>query len=295
MKRTDIRQMIRPRGKLVLVAVVLVFGLLAGGIGSSADGALIGHWEIEAGSGASVDDVSTTDNDGSFVNSPTWVVSGFAPVPSGTTAALEFDGETASEGNEDYVSVPANSVYDFGASLDFSVAAWFKTSAAAGQNIVGQGDAGGDAGGEHWELTIRDDGTFVAFIDDGSNTQLIGGGGPSFNDGKWHHVAVTFDRDGDAIRYIDGVALPTTDDISHVGDISNDEILAIGQRGNVSGKPFDSPFQGQIDEVRLYDHVLSPEEVRALTPEPGFAALSLSALLLLLARREGNHGARHWD
>jgi hypothetical protein len=278
---------------------VAVVGLLCGTLAPAARAALIGHWDLETGSGTTAFDQSTTGNDGTLVNTPTWQTSGLAPVPSGTTADLEFSGEvgddTGVDTDEDYVSIPANSVYDFGASTDFSVALWIKTTATVTQNPIGQGDAANSSGGEHWELIVNDAGYLAAFIDDGTNTKYVGGptfdsnDGPQVNDGQWHHIAVTFDRDGNAIRYIDGSAVNETVDISNVGDISNDEILAIGQRGNVGalGKTFDSPFDGRIDEVRLYDQVLTAEEVSglAIIPEPTTLGLLSLGIASLLGRR----------
>ena len=115
-------------------------------------------------------------------------------------------------------------------------------------------------------------------------------------DGQWHHIAVTFDRDGNAIRYIDGSAVNEAVDISSVGDISNDEILAIGQRGNVAGFPYDSPFDGRIDDVRLYDEVLTAEEVSglAIIPEPtSLVLLGLGVATLLGRRRCRGAGLAH--
>lgn len=286
--------------------LALAAGLLSVAFAPTTRAALIGHWDLEQGSGTTAFDQSTTGNDGTFVNTPTWQTSGLAPVPSGTTADLEFSGEVgdddAGDNDEDYVSIPANSAYDFGTSTDFSVACWINTTAAATQNPIGQGDAANASGGEHWELIVTDAGYLAAFIDDGSNTEHIGGptfdsnDGPQVNDGQWHHIAVTFDRDGNAIRYIDGSAVNEAVDISSVGDISNDEILAIGQRGNVAGFPYDSPFDGRIDDVRLYDEVLTAEEVSglAIIPEPtSLVLLGLGVATLLGRRRCRGAGLAH--
>ncbi len=74
------------------------------------------------------------------------------------------------------------------------------------------------------------------------------------NDGIWHFVAVTFDRHGNMIKYVDTV-LDATDNISDVNPTSISGIsFYIGQEGNRF-------FNGAIDDVRMYNRVLSPQEI----------------------------------
>ena len=80
--------------------------------------------------------------------------------------------------------------------------------------------------------------------------------------GDWHHVALTYDGTGKAagVRLYVGGAPAPVDVIRDTlaGPIANDAPLNIGSRD------LGQPFVGQIDDVRLYGGVLSPEQITNL-------------------------------
>ncbi|HUV63643.1 MAG TPA: LamG domain-containing protein, partial [Sedimentisphaerales bacterium] len=97
----------------------------------------------------------------------------------------------------------------------------------------------------------------------GGNVQ----GDSSMNDGGWHHVAVTVQENAtvsypDVILYLDGMndTRPTTD-LDPVFNLTAAEDLRIGSRPASN----DRFFQGQIDEVRIYDRALTQEEIAWLS------------------------------
>ena len=78
------------------------------------------------------------------------------------------------------------------------------------------------------------------------------------NDGHWHHVVFTRTKSGDAKLYVNGELHATGNDGG--GNVLNDRPLNIG--GDAIHK--DGAFlEGDMDEVALYTHVLSPERVTA--------------------------------
>jgi hypothetical protein len=79
---------------------------------------------------------------------------------------------------------------------------------------------------------------------------------------EWHHIAWV-DEGGDAVLYIDGVRDAT--DFSYVKPALVTDTTTIG--GILRAAP-SHYFRGEIDDVRLYNHALSAEEVLALVPEP---------------------------
>jgi Concanavalin A-like lectin/glucanases superfamily len=73
--------------------------------------------------------------------------------------------------------------------------------------------------------------------------------------GQWTHVAVTLEQGGLVQFYIDGVAAGSGDQTGTF-PILNDEPVRIGGR-----KDGYSYFNGQLDDIRIYDEVLPAEEI----------------------------------
>ena len=77
------------------------------------------------------------------------------------------------------------------------------------------------------------------------------------NDGQWHHIVATLDRDGDSLLYVDGqqVASAATNPAS-TGDATSSLPFCIGadSKGNYRTK-------AQYDEVKVYHEALTPEQV----------------------------------
>lgn len=166
-------------------------------------------------------------------------------------AAMAFDGV------DDYVEVPDNSVEDVGAG-DFSLTAWVKTTSIEPYQII---------------LDSRDESSLVGYellLYSGQlmlqlNTADKGfynfhtSASPRLTDGQWHFVAATVDRDNASggTLYVDGVAIFTFDPTRREGDLSNNDPLWIGRL-----KDWDQfPFEGAIDDVRIYLEALPASEV----------------------------------
>jgi trimeric autotransporter adhesin len=86
-------------------------------------------------------------------------------------------------------------------------------------------------------------------------------GGPVGDVTKWHHLLATYDGTS-IVSYIDGVLVETRD---HPGNI------AAGNTPLAFGIFHANYFHGSIDDVRIYDRVIStPAEISALYHEGGF-------------------------
>jgi hypothetical protein len=173
---------------------------------------------------------------------------------------------------------------------DFSVAVWYKAS-------IGDLDTGGSelvSMGDHYVLRLGkgnttifdaaatpeyrvefdkyvnrslDGGTSNAFVTCYAGEVPQSAGAPPWLDGNWHHVIAVSSRVSGMTLYLDGVpqmcttfgnAQFSTFDVQYATRGSD---FWIGRNGN-AGLNFD--FQGNIDEVRVYRRVLSPEEIVAL-------------------------------
>ena len=76
------------------------------------------------------------------------------------------------------------------------------------------------------------------------------------NDGEWHFVTVTLDRDGVGTIYIDGVA-DGSESIATVDNLDAGMPWRIGNEGTGSY----NDWFGKIADVVIYDYVLTAEEV----------------------------------
>ena len=157
----------------------------------------------------------------------------------------------------DYVEVPDDPSLNF--SGNFSIDAWVRTTNTVTGTIVDK-RAGNTSFpiGYHFYLT----GPYLAFqLGDGSSS-IFYYALPPINDGNWHHVAVTVNRNSQSggTFYIDGSLTNHFDPTSHPGSIGNSAPLRIGQQYLAGFEP----FQGAIDEVELFDRELAPAEVQAI-------------------------------
>jgi lysophospholipase L1-like esterase len=148
--------------------------------------------------------------------------------------AFEFDG---------------NDVLDAGAVFptlsSYSQAAWVqKTANDDWQNIV--------SGTNFEHLLLVNNGTLKC----GHNELISLEDTETLNNGEWYHVAVTFDYDsGKLILYKNGS--PVANKIVATKDMTNAQVF-IGRYGGGAS------WRGVIDDVRIYAHVLSPEQIAAM-------------------------------
>lgn len=158
------------------------------------------------------------------------------------------------DGTKDFVTVTDN--LDFMNTEDFSVSFWVNTTSKGDDpSIVGNKDWGG-GGNPGFVLAFRGDKDVKLNIGDGTNRVDIKG--TPVNDGAWHHIALTFDRDGLMSLYQDGV-LTASDDMSMIGDMTNGFPLRIGQDGTGGYSKF---FEGKVGGLVVNDYVMSNEEVQ---------------------------------
>ena len=152
-----------------------------------------------------------------------------------------------------------STVPDFPAWNTYSVSVWFKHD--------GDGSYGGYNstyhkilskslnGGGQWEISVVYG--YVCWYLSGNegycDLEDVSWG---YADGLWHHVVTV--RDGtDAQLWVDGNLMVTVNDMCSV---SIDSDLCVGYS---STDPY-AGWSGLIDEVRVYDHALSPKEIGQL-------------------------------
>ena len=160
-------------------------------------------------------------------------------------------------GTSDYVSAgdPSSGLLDFGLN-SFTMSAWFKPTGSSYEGIIGK------HGYEGYEIFIDSNRNLKFSVDDVTDNIILA----SIDNNAWYHVSVVINSNNDmAYAYLNG-ELQTSTDISSRISVSSDRNLVIGARAADAGKsvPWDlyNPFQGFIDEVKIYPYARTAEEIK---------------------------------
>lgn len=147
----------------------------------------------------------------------------------------------------------------------FTIAAWIKTSANEARNLVSnwfpnvqyQMTARNNSSLNGYTLGLTD-GKMIVGLADGRSPLEAGTFGSGLNDNRWHHLAAVFDRLNKRILcYADGKSIGTLP-LSHTFDEVEADLPVL------LGDFYKQPFEGSLDELRIYSRALSETEIRAL-------------------------------
>ena len=219
---------------------------------------LVAHWSFDETTGCTAADASGGGHDATLSpacpgDSPSWSAGHLA-------GALDFDGAN------DYVEVADHAELSFEGS--FSVSAWILPASFGdskyGRIVAKQKYVGGFGPGYSFYLGDQPSGnpagrsTLCANLDTGTF-------GCADDDavalGVWQHVVLTFDDAGDEVSfYVDGqpVGSFTATNALRAASVP----LRIGDRDDLARS-----FDGKIDDVRLWDRLLTDAEVLELYVE----------------------------
>ena len=268
-------------------AVVIVLVLSA----SYSRAAIVGDWRLNepAGSGT-VSDSAAPASDGTLVGSPLPML-GAASVPLGQYGALNVtrpaDFGTALEldqANSSLQAVSLSNPPDLNLTGNFTWMGWVRPTTLGANTVTQRVFGTGRGGADGWNFGFR--GQTVRFTANGIVDQDFAGVFGT-ND-QWMHLALTVAEDGATPRVLTGYvngeqvyqAPLGASGIIRPSTSAEYRIAAAGSGGAFEG------FNGTIDEVKLYNEVLTLDQIRtAAIPIPEPAALPLAAALLGLLRR----------
>ena len=144
----------------------------------------------------------------------------------------------------------------FSAQTNWSVAAWVKCSAAASASQWAFNN-GRDSNNDGWHCYFNPAGTML-YLRIGSTIWS-----KATTLGTWYHVAMTIDKDSKYTFYLDGIQVDTGT-VATLPDYSEvNNLMAIGGFYYNGGDIY--PLNGQVQDFRYYDHVLSHREVKELS------------------------------
>jgi len=226
-----IRRSLTMSDKLICLSIFLVLVLTCN---SSAD--LIAHWRFDENSGGIAHDSSGNANDGALKGDPQWVAGRIG-------GAIQLDGV------DDYVDIGSVGI----SGMDQrTMAGWAKASTTdipPWTSVFGF-VPDGDTDGTYYDIEVDDAGNYIIFV---------GGWGAIFTpvDTQWHHFAVTYTGEGGS-WFLDGRLVDSID-----GDVGTIDRVRIGTRPSTSNY-----FPGLIDDVRIYNTVLTLTEIKKLMAGP---------------------------
>lgn len=201
---------------------------------------LVAAYEFSEGAGTTVADVSGNGRTGTISNA-TWTSDGRYG------SALSFDGTTS------YVDIGQFDVP--GTAL--TISAWIKANRFSGTKnqprIVSK--ASGLAESDHYFMLGTDGNKLRSRVKANSTTSTLLASSGDLPTGQWVHTATTYD--GSTIRlYKDGVQVGS---MAKSGSLSSGSTVPVWIGNNPGGY---EPFDGVIDEVRIYSRALTASEVQ---------------------------------
>lgn len=212
---------------------------------------LVGYWSFDEGSGSALFDYSGNRNNGTTT---------------GATAATFIDGKRGKalsfDGTNDYVGI-SSSKGIIGTAKTGTMAAWIKL-VPSGSNKDVYAESSNSSAFPLLILRADTNNKAAAFIRDtaGASNTIVSN--TTVADGTWHHIAVTQNSSGVFQGvYVDGrldTASNTGNSLGAMG-VNKTNIGATLYQAFPQGVNF---VNGQIDEVRVYNRILSEAEIRKL-------------------------------
>lgn len=202
--------------------------------------AIVGIWFFDEGGGEVAKDSSGNGHDGELLGDLEWVEGKF-------NGAISFPGVNGS-----FVSVPHEDSLNL---TKWTITVWVKTAISDVWHTLVEKENPSDAESKsNYHLQIRDTGV----VDCGYQCPdwQESWGMSNVQDGKWHHLAGTYD--GNLLRvYVDGNL--ENEETYGTTPITNNHVLGLGACSD--GQYGASAV---IDEIGLFDAAFSAEEIKAI-------------------------------
>ncbi|MEZ6109241.1 MAG: DUF4347 domain-containing protein [Pirellulaceae bacterium] len=176
------------------------------------------------------------------------------------------DGKVSLNGSNDYVDLSTH-IANFDNLGEGTIAVWVYADTTSGSQVIFQAS---DSGDNDSRVAIwRNADEFTFFVREGSTTQLsMTTSAANITQGSWNHIAVTVGADGNKF-YVNGVqqgvsySTGNSSTNKFFDDVSELDFLGWGV-DKYNGTSFGGYFDGFIDDGRVYDRVLSQQDITQL-------------------------------
>ena len=228
---------------------------------------LIGYWKFDEGAGTTAADSSTYHNDGTLSGGAVFTTT-VAPITS--YADLSALNPVTTTG---VVTVPNSAINRL--TNNFTVMGWIKPSnVGIYQRMISTAQTKSANG---WSF-----GLFNAqmLLSTNGKKDYYSPYSTGMKTGQWYHITAVMDSSNGVTFYFDGMSVGTvTGTLPAVAD--TDDALLIGANTASGSSTLTDPFNGLIDDVRVYNRALSASEVAGLVGVPPCSEPVLRARVML--------------
>jgi hypothetical protein len=174
-------------------------------------------------------------------------------------------GSAYSFGGSDYIEVADTVLISFANTQSFCVSLWLKTSSSQANMLPLSKYQSGGFGGYFFDINSTAAGYCGGA---GIASFIVATGSPAcvatpINDDAWHHLVGAYTAaDSSATLYLDNVAQSKTGTRTH--DVAVAAPLRVGGLAGVY------PYLGAIDDIRIYNRLLTAAEIDSLYHEGGW-------------------------
>ncbi len=204
---------------------------------------LIGFWPFNDGT---ANDQSGNNNNGT--------------INGATLTTDRFDNENSAfnfNGIDDRILVSTPELFDFKQDEDFSISLWFNPGGQLSSTGGLLGNGAGSNTKKGWSVRYNNDDLRFEISNGADARRFIQIAGSEITSNQWSHLLITADRDNLARIYLNGTLKSETDISGYNVDLTNANEFEIGRW-------LTSYFTGLIDDINVYNYVLSPQEISDL-------------------------------
>jgi len=239
---------------IVIGLAIFLFGLLLLVFCTGAQADEVAEWRMDEGAGQWANDTSGNGNDGTLganvsanADDPAWTVDGI----SGT--ALDFDGmdDFVYCGNDTSLRITG----------DVTVSAWINIETIVDFADVVEFGYDGETLDTNtlYEIRITAGGDIYYFHEYGIGSNELNVFDANLDAGEWHHIAITRDIGTNEVRlYVNGLQVDSTFTYANDPEGGAAGFAYIGVNMIETSPIY---FNGTIDEVRIWNHTLTPGEI----------------------------------